>query len=112
PLASLRLAKLGDLAAALATPGPGPVVLDVRRRLEWAESYIAGARHIPFSELPGRAGELPAGEGWVHCQGGGRALVAASLLGRGAGAGPVGPGRPPAPGVGRELHRGCPAYPV
>jgi len=83
-LASLRLAKLGDLAAALAAPGPGPVVLDVRRRLEWAEGHIDGARHIPFSELPGRAGELPAGEVWVHCQGGYRALVAASLLaGRG-----------------------------
>jgi len=79
-LASLRLAKLGDLAAALAAPGPGPVVLDVRRRLEWAESHIAGARHIPFSELPGRAGELPAGEVWVHCQSGYRAIVAASLL--------------------------------
>src|SRR5207245_1697353 len=30
PLASLRLAKLGDLAAALAGPGPRPGVLDVR----------------------------------------------------------------------------------
>jgi glyoxylase-like metal-dependent hydrolase (beta-lactamase superfamily II)/rhodanese-related sulfurtransferase len=84
PLASLRLAKLGDLAAALAAPEPGPTVLDVRRRLEWAESHVAGARHIPFNELPGRAGELPAGEVWVHCQGGYRAIVAASLLaGRG-----------------------------
>ena len=84
PLASLRLAKLGDLAAALAAPRPGLVVLDVRRPLEWAESHIAGARHIPFSELPGRAGELPAGEVWVHCQSGYRAIVAASLLaGRG-----------------------------
>jgi glyoxylase-like metal-dependent hydrolase (beta-lactamase superfamily II)/rhodanese-related sulfurtransferase len=84
PLASLRLAKLGDLAAALAAPGPGPVVLDVRRRLEWAESHIPGSRHIPFNELPSRAGELPAGELWVHCQGGYRAIVSASLLaGRG-----------------------------
>jgi glyoxylase-like metal-dependent hydrolase (beta-lactamase superfamily II)/rhodanese-related sulfurtransferase len=84
PLASLRLAKLGDLAAALAAAGPGPVVLDVRRPLEWAERHIAGAVHIPFSELPGRAGELPAGEVWVHCQSGYRAVVAASLLaGRG-----------------------------
>jgi hydroxyacylglutathione hydrolase len=84
PLASLRLAKFGDLAAALAGPGPGPEVLDVRRRLEWAESHIAGARHIPFNELPGRAGELPTGELWVHCHSGYRAIVAASLLaGRG-----------------------------
>ncbi len=83
-LASLRLAKFGDLAAALSGPEPGPVVLDVRRPLEWAQSHIAGARHIPLHELPGRAGELPTGELWVHCQGGYRATVAASLLaGRG-----------------------------
>src|SRR5262249_18401470 len=76
--------KFGDLAAALAAPGPGPVVLDVRRRLEWAESHIAGARHIPFNEPPGRAGELPVSELWVHCQSGYRATVAAGLLaGRG-----------------------------
>jgi hydroxyacylglutathione hydrolase len=83
-LASLRLAKFGDLAAALSAPGPGPVVLDVRRPLEWAQGHIAGARHIPLHELPGRAGELPPGEVWVHCQSGYRATVAASLLaGRG-----------------------------
>jgi rhodanese-related sulfurtransferase len=82
PLASLRLAKFGDLAAAM-TAGC-PVLLDVRRRLEWAESHIAGARHIPLHELSGRAGELPPGEVWVHCQAGYRAIVAASLLaGRG-----------------------------
>jgi rhodanese-related sulfurtransferase len=81
-LASLRLAKFGDLAAAM-TAG-SPAVLDVRLPLEWAESHIAGARHIPLYELAGRAGELPPGELWVHCQSGYRAIVAASLLaGRG-----------------------------
>ena len=50
-LASLRLAKFGDLAAAM-TAG-SPVVLDVRRPLEWAECHIAGARHIPLYELAG-----------------------------------------------------------
>ena len=78
PLASLRLATFGDLAAAM-TAGH-PVVLDVRRRLEWAESHVAGARHIPLFELSSRAGELPPGEVWVHCHGGYRAIVAASLL--------------------------------
>jgi hydroxyacylglutathione hydrolase len=82
PLASLRLAKFGGLAAAMAAGCP--VVLDVRRHLEWTERHIAGARHIPLHELPGRAGELPPGEVWVHCQSGYRAIVAASLLaGRG-----------------------------
>jgi len=79
PLATLRLAKFGDLAAALA-PGSPPVVLDVRRRLEWAQAHIAGASHIPLHELAGRAGEVPPGEVWVHCQGGYRAMVAASML--------------------------------
>ena len=82
PLASLRLAKFGGLAAAM-TAGC-PVVLDVRRQLEWAQSHITGARHIPLHDLSGRAGDLPPGEVWVHCQSGYRAIVAASLLaGRG-----------------------------
>ena len=82
----MRLAKFGDLAAARqASPADGgPVVLDVRRQLEWAEEHIAGAVHIPLHELPGRLAEVPAGEVWVHCQSGYRALAAASLLaGRG-----------------------------
>ena len=84
PLASVRLAKFADLAVAMAAAAAQPVVLDVRRRLEWAESHIAGARHIPLYELSGRAGELPPGEVWVHCQSGYRSIVAASLLaGRG-----------------------------
>jgi len=84
PLASVRLAKFADLAVAMAAAAAQPVVLDVRRRLEWAESHIAGARHIPLYELAGRAGELPPGEVWVHCQSGYRSIVAASLLaGRG-----------------------------
>jgi len=36
--------------------------------------------HIPFDELSRRAGEVPPGEVWVHCQSGYRAMVAASLL--------------------------------
>ena len=83
PLDTLRLAKFGDLAAAhqASPPDGGPVVLDVRRQLEWAEEHIAGAAHIPLHELPGRAfAEVPAGEVWVHCQSGYRALAAASLL--------------------------------
>jgi hydroxyacylglutathione hydrolase len=65
----------------------GIVILDVRRPLEWSASHIEGAVHIPLHELPGRLGELPApapGRApvpvWVHCQGGYRASVAASLL--------------------------------
>jgi glyoxylase-like metal-dependent hydrolase (beta-lactamase superfamily II)/rhodanese-related sulfurtransferase len=83
PVASLRRATFADLAAATRGNGHdgGPlVVLDVRRQLEWAGSHIAGAVHIPLPDLPGRLGEVPAGTVWVHCGGGYRAMVAASLL--------------------------------
>ena len=56
------------------------IILDVRRRLEWEHGHVAGAIHIPFSDLPGRVGELPPGEVWVYCQSGYRATVAASVL--------------------------------
>jgi glyoxylase-like metal-dependent hydrolase (beta-lactamase superfamily II) len=79
PLASVRLAKFGDLAGRLAR-GDAPAILDVRRRLEFAESHIAGATHIPLHDLPARRGEVPRGEVWVHCQSGYRAIAAASLL--------------------------------
>jgi len=57
-----------------------PVVLDVRRRLEWEAAHIAGAIHIPFHELPARLADVPPGDVWAHCQSGYRATVAASLL--------------------------------
>jgi hydroxyacylglutathione hydrolase len=80
PLSTLRLAKFGDLADRLARGAAGLVVLDVRRRLEFEESHIAGAVHIPFTDLLGRLDDVPPGEVWVHCQSGYRATVAASLL--------------------------------
>ena len=77
---TLRLAKFGDLAAAIGDGSGHRVVLDVRRRLEWEESHIAGAVHIPLHELPGRLAEVPPGEVWVHCGGGYRSMVASSML--------------------------------
>jgi hydroxyacylglutathione hydrolase len=56
------------------------VVVDVRSNSEWGAGHIDGAVHVPLPDLPGRIGELPAGELWVHCQGGYRAAVAASIL--------------------------------
>jgi hydroxyacylglutathione hydrolase len=60
----------------------GLVVLDVRRPDEWQAGHLAGAVHIPFWELAGRAGEVPAGEVWVHCASGFRASIGASVLDR------------------------------
>ncbi|WP_372348545.1 rhodanese-like domain-containing protein [Streptomyces sp. KL116D] len=56
------------------------VVLDVRRDSERAAGHIEGSVHIPVHELHKRLDEVPAGTVWVHCAGGMRAGIAASLL--------------------------------
>ncbi len=56
------------------------VVLDVRRDEEYAAARIDGAVNVPLHELPARLADVPEGEVWVHCAGGYRASVAASLL--------------------------------
>ncbi|GBP99485.1 MBL fold metallo-hydrolase [Streptomyces spongiicola] len=67
--------------AGLAERGAGHVVvLDVRRDSERAGGHIEGSVHIPVHELHGRLGEVPGGTVWVHCAGGMRAAIAASLL--------------------------------
>ncbi|MFJ3334515.1 rhodanese-like domain-containing protein [Streptomyces sp. NPDC086766] len=67
--------------AGLAEQGTdGIVVLDVRRDSERAGGYIEGSVHIPIHEMHKRLGEVPAGTVWVHCAGGMRAGIAASLL--------------------------------
>ncbi|MFF2009561.1 rhodanese-like domain-containing protein [Streptomyces sp. NPDC058195] len=58
----------------------GVVVLDVRRDSERAGGWIAGSVHIPVHEVHRRLGEVPDGTVWVHCAGGMRAGIAASLL--------------------------------
>ena len=55
-------------------------VLDVRRVNEFDEGHIEGAVNIPLHELLERLDEVPAGEVWVHCAGGYRASIAASVL--------------------------------
>ena len=58
----------------------GIVVLDVRRDSERAEGWIEGSVHIPIHQVHSRLGEVPEGTVWVHCAGGMRAAIAASLL--------------------------------
>ena len=43
-------------------------------------SHLDGAVNIPLHELLARLDEVPAGEVWVHCAGGYRASIAASIL--------------------------------
>ena len=78
PLRSYPVAGFADLEA---VRHHRPVVmLDVRLALEWADSHVDGAVHIPLHDLLGRLGELPAGEVWVYCRTGHRASIAASIL--------------------------------
>jgi len=56
------------------------VVLDVRRADEHEAARIGSAVNIPIHELMHRLADVPAGEVWVHCAGGYRASVAASML--------------------------------
>jgi rhodanese-related sulfurtransferase len=55
-------------------------VLDVREQVEWQHGHIAGAQHIPLSELPARVGELGPGRTLVVCKVGGRSAMATSYL--------------------------------
>jgi hydroxyacylglutathione hydrolase len=86
-ISDLGLAVVGLGAVPAAALGPAAagdrVVLDVRNRSEWNEGHIPGAVHIPLAELVARVHELRAHVGRpiaVHCQGGSRSAVAASVL--------------------------------
>ncbi|MET8808988.1 MBL fold metallo-hydrolase [Streptomyces sp. NPDC004546] len=76
-LATFPRATFADLAE---HPWDGIVVLDVRRDAERASGQVRGSVHIPVHALHRRLDEVPAGQVWVHCAGGMRAAIAASLL--------------------------------
>ncbi|MGW9401279.1 MBL fold metallo-hydrolase [Streptomyces sp. NPDC055642] len=78
-LASFPRARFTDLAD-VRRRGDTVVVLDVRRDSERAGGFIEGSVHIPIHQLHGRMSEVPDGVVWVHCAGGMRAAIAASLL--------------------------------
>ena len=77
-LASFETATFADLAQV--RHHREVVVLDVRRTDEFAAARIDGAVNIPIHEIADRVREVPDGEVWVHCAGGYRASVAASVL--------------------------------
>ncbi|MER6156979.1 rhodanese-like domain-containing protein [Streptomyces sp. NPDC001868] len=70
-----------DLARATAQDDGRIVILDVRRTSERAATgHIDGSVHIPLHHLRDRLTEIPDGTVWIHCAGGMRAAIAASLL--------------------------------
>ncbi len=61
--------------------GAKPVVVDVRTAAEYAGGHVAGSLNIPLTHLEDRLAEIPAGRPVVvHCEGGYRSAIAASLL--------------------------------
>ncbi|MCI4061145.1 MBL fold metallo-hydrolase [Micromonospora sp. R77] len=69
-----------ELRDALESADP-PVVLDVRNAGEREQGAIAGSLHVPLAELSRRLDEVPADRPVVvHCAGGYRSSVAASVL--------------------------------
>jgi hydroxyacylglutathione hydrolase len=73
-----RRRSLGDLQ-----------VLDVRMESEWQAGHIAGARHVPLHELPGRLDEIdPERPTAVVCGSGYRSSIASAFLQQG-GIGPL-----------------------
>jgi rhodanese-related sulfurtransferase/glyoxylase-like metal-dependent hydrolase (beta-lactamase superfamily II) len=60
---------------------PKPLVLDVRTEKEWAAGHVADSRNVPLNHLRERLDEIPRDRTVVvHCEGGYRSAIAASLL--------------------------------
>jgi len=58
-----------------------PLLLDIRNTREWAVKHIAGSVNIPLNHLQERIAEIPRDRGIaVHCAGGYRSSIAASIL--------------------------------
>ncbi|MEO7455919.1 MAG: rhodanese-like domain-containing protein [Gemmatimonadaceae bacterium] len=56
-------------------------VIDVRGSAEWSAGHMPGVPNIPLGQLPDRLAEVPKDTPIVlHCQGGGRSSIAASIL--------------------------------
>lgn len=81
PLAEYPVVAFTDLAAARGRDEQ-PNVLDVRRRDEWRQEHVRGALNVPLHDLADRLDGLPTAPLWVHCAGGYRASIAASILAR------------------------------
>ncbi|MFM9962106.1 MAG: rhodanese-like domain-containing protein [Planctomycetaceae bacterium] len=58
-----------------------PTIVDVRSETEWAAGHLAGSLNIPLNHLRERTAEIAEDRGVVvHCEGGYRSAIAASIL--------------------------------
>jgi rhodanese-related sulfurtransferase len=68
------------LAEELASESP-PLVLDIRNPREWTNGHLEGSVNIPLNHLQERLQEIPLDRRVaVHCAGGYRSSIAASIL--------------------------------
>ncbi|MGI9182950.1 MAG: MBL fold metallo-hydrolase [Longimicrobiaceae bacterium] len=75
------IAQIGSAELAARLERGEVEVLDVRGRAEWEAGHLPGVENIPVGYLRDRTEEIPAGRPLVlHCQGGARSAIAASVL--------------------------------
>ena len=61
--------------------GEAPLIIDVRKKSEFDSEHLIDAVNIPLNELNRHLAEIPKDKPFVlHCQGGYRSMVAASML--------------------------------
>jgi rhodanese-related sulfurtransferase/glyoxylase-like metal-dependent hydrolase (beta-lactamase superfamily II) len=79
-VAATRRTSVLTAAEELASPRP-PLILDVRTPSEWTTKHIEGSLNIPLNHLQERIAEIPHNRRIaVHCAGGYRSSIAASIL--------------------------------
>ena len=84
-LRSTERVTVAALAELLNGKRPGeavPKVIDIRSEAEHARGHIAGSVNIPLPHLEDQLADVPAGPVVVHCEGGYRSAIAASVLSR------------------------------
>jgi hydroxyacylglutathione hydrolase len=80
PLSKVELLTCQQLMEMTKLKEP-PVIVDVRRYIEWDEGHLEGAKHIYLGRLPERLHEIPEGKPVVlQCKTGTRSSFAASVL--------------------------------
>lgn len=82
PMAGIPSVTAAELRA-LCDAGRQPLVIDVRRAGEWQAGHLPGATLLPLQQIASGLPDLdPSQPLVVHCQGGYRSVIAASLLRR------------------------------
>ncbi|MGV3518670.1 MBL fold metallo-hydrolase [Luteitalea sp.] len=76
-----RIAQFDARSVARLQDAGEAAILDVRSDTEWQAGHIPDALHVPLGALPARLEALPRDRPLVvHCQGGTRSAIAASVL--------------------------------